>query len=214
MLSSFPALNHYGWGTSISVSDSYRWAFDWRNKTISESTRRRTYTSMLQNSHIIQFPRTHTAQKHGFKKNKNQKQNPHQNSALPRDWILKSPVEKPLQMTVCATTCESRKQSVADWSDLIIRSDSTERPEQSWQVSLSRPLGTRCPSVCDPPIRITPRSGAPQIYTHDPPARNRSRKWRREWGCEADHLDTHARGADRRAAAASCRRERRRLIYG
>ena len=66
----------------------------------------------------------------GLKKNKNQKQNPHQNSALPRDWILKSPAGKPLQMTVCATTCESRKQSVADRSELIIRRDSTEHPEQ------------------------------------------------------------------------------------
>lgn len=122
---------------------------------------------------------------------------------------------------------KSHKQSAADRSELIIilgqystsssTSDSTERPKRHWQIS--NPIAT---PRCAPPLRAIPESAshyatAPQFTrTHDPPARNRSPKWRRECGCEADHLGTHARGADRRAAAAAarCRRARRRLIGG
>jgi hypothetical protein len=85
-------------------------------------------------------------------------------------------------------------------------------PEQPWQGT--KPYRHRTvsryalPISAIPPTRIRSRNGT-SICT-----RNRSRGEEKNGAeREADHLDTHARGAHRRTAA-RCRRERRRLIGG
>jgi hypothetical protein len=122
-------------------------------------------------------------------------------------------------MTACAATCKSPEQSTAGPSEVIIHTSAASssnhghgspipRTTLAGHGTLSPPHGTHCPSVRSPRFASDHATAPPFARATD---RGGSKK--KERGREVDHLDTHARGADRRTASI-CRRESRRLIGG